>query len=185
MPELIAVVQPPLGAIPSGNGAGTSGSGSAARQIVIGVESFRRGVHLTGDRRSDVGCRSLSPSDGAGDILPRGLAISINHTGARRRDDGQSHLVAAGPRRERLDGSSSSHGALCGKPEDQIILRLAGQGLFPLSPIGHGSAESFPEGRPVMAFAQVYQFMSDHVVDKPDRKLQSLPIEIDDPALSA
>lgn len=75
--------------------------------------------------------------------------------------------------------------SLRGESEDQMLFRLTGQGIFALLPIGHGSAQCFPEGWSVMAFAQVNKLMGNDVVHQSHRKLQDLPVEIEHPIFAA
>src|SRR3990167_4628656 len=64
--------------------------------------------------------------------------------------------------------------------EDEVLLVSAGERILPFLPVWHGPAEGSPELRPVVAFTQVNEFVSDDVIREPDRQLKQLPVEVND-----
>jgi hypothetical protein len=76
-------------------------------------------------------------------------------------------------------------GALRREPENQILLRLIGQRVLAFLPVRHGPTQGFPERWSVVAFAQMNEFVGNYVVHESHRKLQNLPVEIENSILTA
>ena len=71
------------------------------------------------------------------------------------------------------------------KAEYEIVLRLIGQSIFALLPVGHRPSQGRPERGTVMRFAQMNEFVGDDVIHQAHWNLEDFPVEEEDPFLAA